>query len=77
MICSSIGEIPMEQRRWTTSANQSSIPSTLGDEEEVWYRHQTDPQTLSSIHHAVYKRQMVILHLGNPLAEDEDAWARR
>ncbi len=49
----------------------------LGDEEEAWCRREREARFFASLHRWLHERAITVSRSGCPLADDEDAWARR
>jgi len=59
------------------NGNNSPLSQSLGDEEEAWYRHDRDSDSIRAVKQWLHERRCSKSASGNPLGNDEDAWARR
>ncbi len=52
------------------------IIQTLGDEEEAWYHSDGSLDSIPAIKQWIRQRVVISSSSGNPLEDEEDAWAR-
>jgi len=67
----------MEQQPPLKPGPNIRLPETLGDEEEAWYRPRPNNDSVAAIKVWLRTHSFTCNSSGNPLEDDEDAWARR
>lgn len=55
---------------------QISAIAALAEDEDDWCRHESDLDAAKHLHEWIRHRAGIRSTSGNPLADDEDAWAR-